>query len=181
MFGNSETWQVSCSALCDKNEATICPSGKCSACASDAQVENGTMNKTEDRTREGRSIYTYSSSDLMYCTNARHNCNFRKHPTCCANALCKHWLPNSHNKKCVNRYFEGEFVEPKLSLKHNLQEKAVHGPQCPSMVSGPVSTWRLQCKIQSQGRQPGTMSPKPEGRVSGEKTQYIIDSHIHCF
>ena len=127
-FWNSQTRQVSCSALCDKNEATICPSRMCSACASDAQVENGTIDKTGGGARDGRSIYTLSGSDLQYCTNARHNCKFRKYPECCANTFCKQRKPNNYNKNCLNRYFEGWFGKPEQSLIISCRKKLPMAP-----------------------------------------------------
>ena len=108
LFWSSHYHQVSCSALCDIEEATICPSKNCSSCASTTLSINETLlesNTTEkDRTRAGRSGLTSGSSDLRWCFP---KCKLGKNPECCAHAHCEKKYPKRFKKKCKNRYFEG--------------------------------------------------------------------------
>ena len=78
---------VSCAGQCSALGASLCPSG---ACTDDPSTCEVSFESGEDQ-RSGRSTDTYSGSYMDWCTNAKHQCQVRKHKDCCYNPKCLKW------------------------------------------------------------------------------------------
>ena len=113
---NQISLQVSCSALCDRKEAKICPSRNCAACSGSPALESEATDKPEGRIHgngedygeeNGNSPYTQSSSSLNWCNDRNHDCRVKKFPKCCER--CKDIRPKAYEKHCDSKWFEGKF------------------------------------------------------------------------
>ena len=140
---------VSCSAQCNLIGGKLCPSGNCRGCACTHDTYDNSTNVVDEEdeyVRSGMGCYTGLGSQLKFCENSKHRCNFCKHPCCCANYNCYKRRPNAYVEHCPNGYFEGNYENRQFSLQIQYLTKSKHhsGHNCPAPETVEHGTW--DCK-----------------------------------